>query len=192
MSTTNRISESLSAYGVHAFGGFAAVYGIYSLVKIWDQVNVEENLKPFSKHVAPLSSLTVGAAAVMLIAWSTKTQSLVHNLLYSGIAGVIMLCSLVNRVNTIFYSPENPETGEKLEAFSILGEGIFTITTLTTLLSAHVGPRAALDTVRPLMSSPISIICGIAGGLLGFLAARDPAAGQGPEVEKGRITKDKA
>ncbi len=174
MSTTNRISESLSAYGVHAFGGFAAVYGIYSLVKIWDQVNVEENLKPFSKHVAPLSSLTVGAAAVMLIAWSTKTQSLVQNLLYSGIAGVIMLCSLVNRVNIMSYRLETL-TEKEQETFSILGEGILTITTLTSLMCSHFGPQTALDTVRPLMSSPISIICGIAGGILGFLAARDPA-----------------
>jgi|SRR5579872_2318737 len=190
MSTTNSISESLSAYGVHAFGGFAAAYCMYSLVKIWDEVNVEQNVKPFSKHVAPLSSLTVGAATSMLIAWSTKAQNLAQNLLYSGVAGAAMLLSLVNRLNTTSYTL-NHITEKEQETFSILGEGILTIATLTSSMSACVGPRAALDTVRPLMSSPISIICGIAGGILGFLAALDPAAGQGPEVEQGGTKKRK-
>lgn len=175
MSTTNSISESLSAYGVHAFGGFAAAYGMYRLVKMWDEVNVEENVKPFSKYVAPLSSLTVGAAASMLIAWSTKAQNLAMHLLCGGIAG--------GTTWVLYAFKGNKQTAwEKAEQYLAL-------TTLISLTTDFFKARAVVDTFRPLMSSPVSIACGVAGGILGFLASQNPAAGQGPEVEQGRTEK---
>jgi hypothetical protein len=182
MSTTNSISDSLGAYGVHAFGGFAAAYSMYRLVKMWDEVNVEENAKSFSKYVAPLSSLTVGAAASMFIAWSTKAQNLALHLLCGGFTGGTrwVLEYAFKRNKQIAWTK---------------AENTLALTTFISLIADPFKVRAVVDTFRPLMSSHVSIVCGvagaIAGSILGFLASRDPAAGQGPEVEQGRTKKRK-